>query len=107
MATQGTARNPYYLPTLFNITWADPTVPQDLRFYTDIEIQVDGTITGAYAVNRNFTGANGTFYAVQAYDYVGNPVSSITTAGIYSIRGPGWFKLTGGSGATITLRAGV
>lgn len=107
MATQGSIRNPYYLPYIFGVAWSDPTVAQDLRYFSDIEIQVDGTITGAYTPQRNFTGTAGTFYPCQVYDSYGNAVSSITTAGIYSLRGPGFFKLTGGSGATITIRAGI
>lgn len=95
---------PVEFATVFPTTWANPSTPYDARAYTDVEFQIDGTFT-PYVPQRSFT--NGDFYPCNAIDRDGNILSSITTAGIYRLVGPGYFKLTGGAGATITLRVGV
>lgn len=90
---------------LFATAWADPTVAQDMRRFSDIEIQVVGTPSVAYTPQRSLDGTN--YVATNAYDKDGNVVTSISAAGIYSLDGGGWLKLTGGSGSTVTIRAGA
>ena len=95
---------------IIGTAWADPTIAQDVRIYSDVEIQVVGTPSVAYTPQRSLnstTGSDGNFVACNAYDYQGNAVSTITAAGIYSLDGGGWLKLTGGSGSTFTIRAGA
>ena len=84
--------------------WTDPTAAVDVRAAEDAEIQVIGTPSVAYAPQRSLNGTN--FTPCNAYDKDGNAVASITAAGIYSLDGGGWLKLTGGSGSTFVIRAG-
>lgn len=84
-------------------TWADPTIAQDVRSFGDVEIQVVGTPSVAYTPQRSLDGTN--FVAANAYDKDGATVTTITTAGLYSLVGGARVKLTGGSGSVITLRA--
>lgn len=93
------------LPQIDPALWSDPTVAQDMRDFIDVEVQVVGTPSVAYAPQRSLDGTN--FVATNAYDKDGNTVTSITAAGIYSLEGGGYLKLTGGSGSVITIRAGA
>lgn len=90
---------------LYPEIWSDPTAGQDVREYSDVEIQIVGTPSVAYTPQRSLDGTN--YVATNAYDKGGNVVTSITAAGIYSLDGGGYLKLTGGSGSTVTIRAGV
>lgn len=85
--------------------WTSPTDPFDARATGDVEIQVIGTPSVAYTPQRSLDGVN--YVACNAYDKDGNVVTSISAAGIYSLDGSSWLKLTGGSGSTIYIRAGA
>lgn len=94
--------------------WATPTVAQDVRLYSDVEIQVVGTPSVAYTPQRSLNstdGSDGNYVACNAYDKDGNAVTTITAAGIYSLDGGGWLGLwtavvTGSiSGTTLTVSA--
>lgn len=87
------------------INWASPATAQDVRAWIDVEIQVVSNPGTAYTPQRSLDGTN--YVACNAYDKDGNAVPTITTAGIYSLDGGGWLKLTGGTGSTFTLRAGA
>jgi len=47
-----------------------------------------------------------TFFPCLAYDYQGNPVTSISTAQLYRLPGSVYLRLFGGTGATVLIRAG-
>lgn len=85
--------------------WPDVTSPINVELYTDVEIQVIGTPSVAYTPQRSLDGIN--FVNCNAYDKDGTIVTTITTAGIFSLEGSGHLKLTGGSGSTFIIRAGI
>lgn len=86
-------------------SWATPTTAQDVRYYSDVEVQVVGAPAVAYTPARSLDGAN--YVAANAYDKDGNAVASISAAGIYSFDGGGFLKFTAGAGSTLTIRAGA
>ena len=85
--------------------WADPTEALNLYRFSDVEIQVIGAPGANYTPYRSFDGS--TFVAANAYDKDGATVTAISAAGIYTIEGGCYVKLTGGSGSTIYVRAGA
>ena len=95
---------PFELTAIYPATWASPGTSYDARPYSDIEVQLTGTITVAYTPQRSLDGTN--FVACNAFDKDGNALASISTAGIYRLPGNGYLRLTGGTGATVTIRAG-
>lgn len=88
---------------IFPINWADPTVALLVEDYEEVDLQVIGTPGAGYTPQRSLDGTN--FVACNAYDKDLNIVTSITAAGIYTVEGGGWIKLTGGSGSTVIARA--
>lgn len=94
---------PMEVVAIYPATWATPSTAYDARAYPDVEVQLVGTFT-AYTPQRSFDNIN--FFPCNASDKDGNPLSSITTAGIYRLPGNGYLKLASGSGATVTLRVG-
>jgi hypothetical protein len=84
-------------------SWGDPTVAYDLRDWPVAELQVITAPGVAYAPQRSLN--NTDFVATNVRDKNGQLVSSITAAGIYTIEGGGYIKLTGGSGSTFVVRA--
>lgn len=85
-------------------TWSDPVnVAQDVRSFGDVEIQVVGTPSAPYTPLRSLDGTN--YVAANAYDKDGAPVTSISSAGIYTLLGGAKIKMGAGSGSVITIRA--
>lgn len=87
--------------------WANPgTDAVDVRIMSDVEVQIAGTPGGALTPQRSLDGTN--FVACNAYDKDGGAAATITTAGIYTLDGGGFLKLTGTlAPATVTIRAGA
>ena len=99
MRTEGT-KLAYARPS----TWTDPSVAIDVTSYADVEIQIVGTPSTPYVPTRSLDGT--TFVACNAYDKDGTVVTSISAAGIYSLKGSGFLKMSAGAGSTIYVRAG-
>jgi len=99
MRTEGT-KLAYSRPS----TWVDPSVAIDLTPYADVEIQIVGTPSTAYVPTRSLDGTN--FVACNAYDKDNTTVTSISAAGIYTLKGSGFLKMSAGAGSVITIRAG-
>ena len=86
------------------VVWDNPSVGHSFVRYGDVEIQVVGTPSTPYVPTRSLDGT--TFVACNAYDKDGTVVTSISAAGIYSLKGSGFLKMSAGAGSTITIRAG-
>lgn len=86
--------------------WTDPTVAMDFYRFTDVEVQIVGAPGANYTPYRSLDGGT-TYVACNAYDNDGAKVTAISAAGIYSLPGGAMLKLTGGSGSTVYVRAGV
>jgi len=99
MRTEGT-KLAYSRPSI----WVDPSASLDLTPYPDVEIQVIGTPGTPYVPTRSLDGT--TFVACNAYDKDNATVTSISTAGIYTLKGGGYLKFSAGAGSTIYVRAG-
>lgn len=84
-------------------SWADPAVAFDARAYSDVEVQLVGTITTPYQPQRSIDGTN--YVSVSALDDAGASYATITAAGIYSLPGNGYLKFSAGAGAVVTRRA--
>ena len=93
-----------FLALVTPYAWTDPTVAENFTQYGDVEIQIVGTPSTAYVPTRSLDGT--TFVACNAYDKDGTVVTSISAAGIYSMKGGGHDKFSAGAGSTITIRAG-
>ena len=92
----------YFVPQ----AWSDPTDPINFAYFTDVEVQIVGTPGANYTPYRSFDQGT-TYVACNAYDKDGAKVAAISAAGIYSLPGGAMLKLTGGSGSTVYVRAGV
>ena len=102
---EGYSGSPVVLPSMQPSPWSSPSTAIDVRSYSDVEVQLVGAPAG-YVPQRSLDGSN--FVPCNAYDKDGVVVTTISAAGIYTLPGGGYLKLTGGSGATsITVRAGV
>jgi hypothetical protein len=84
-------------------TWATPATAWDVRKYGDVEVQFVTTPGTPYQPQRSLDGA--TYVNCNAYDASGNPLATITAAGIYSFDGAGYLKFSAGAGSTLTRRA--
>lgn len=90
------------------MVWPDPTKPFDATAFADVEVQLDGTVSGV-GFSRCLNGyeAGATWYAVKlvSTDDPVSPASSTTVSapGIYRLPGGGWLKQTAGSAATTTI----
>jgi len=93
-----------FLALVTPYAWTDPTAAEVFIQYGDVEIQVIGTPGTAYVPTRSLDGT--TFVACNAYDKDGTVVTSISTAGIYTLKGGGHLKFSAGAGSTIFVRAG-
>lgn len=73
----------------------------DGRAYSGLEFQVIGTPSTAYTPQRSLDGS--TWASVTVFDQNGASVTSITAAGLYTIKGRGYARLNGGAGSTLYI----
>ena len=85
-------------------TWTNPLVAENFLEYSDVEVQLDGTVSGV-GFSRSFDGV--TYYPCNLISESGAVTATTSTAGIYRLPGNAYLKQTAGSAATkTTYRAG-
>lgn len=82
--------------------WKAPSTEWNVRRYSDVEVQFEGTPTTPYQPQRRL---GTTWVNCNAYDASGNAVVTITVAGIYSLDGNCGLRFPTGDGCTLTRRA--
>lgn len=84
---------------LIGQTWEDPTVPQSFSNYGDVEVQLDGTVSGV-GFSRSVDGAS--YYPCLMFADNFTYSTTVSSPGIYRLPGGGYLKQTSGSPATVT-----
>ena len=88
-----------YRPKQFSPISVSTTAPLDVREVTLVEIQVNGTITTPYTIQRSLDGVNFfTTTGIKNEDLT--TTTTVSASGLYSIPGGCYIKLISGVGMT-------
>lgn len=108
-----TNRMPVSLSRILWEIWPTITPPDadvwDVTMFPDVEIHITA-LTGTATCYRSSSGS-GPWLPVDVYEtrsgFNGNPVPTMTYAGIFRLPGSGFFKITGATALTLMRRAGL
>lgn len=87
---------------LISQVWSDPTVPISFSNYGDVEVQLDGTVSGV-GFSRSIDGV--TYYPCKIFSNDGSFFTTVSVPGIYRLPGGGYLKRTAGTSDATYYRA--
>ena len=83
--------------------WDQPSKPLSFVNFSEVEIQIIGTPSVAYQLQRSFDGVNFSNYSPRDVEW--NRHSTLSTDGFYIVEGGAFIRFSAGQGSIIWTRA--